>query len=113
LIPSTLFYAHFSSVKAEKINFFDIMAPFPQLFSRGSTADNSISNPITPMVITGIACACATLAAVSLWLGIRAYRKHARKQRSKDRQGAFLTIKGVLSESNEKGVSSRQVGHYV
>ena len=87
------------------------MAPFPQLFSRGSTADDSTSNsnPVTPMVITGVAFACAMLAAVAVWLGIRAYRKHVRKQRSEERQGAFLTVKGVLSETDEKGTSSRQV----
>ncbi|KAI0255018.1 hypothetical protein BJV78DRAFT_1273664 [Lactifluus subvellereus] len=85
------------------------MAPTPQISSRDTPADGSKSIPIPPMVIAGIAIAGATLVAVGLWLGIRAYRKWSRKRREKERQSAFLTIKGVMSKNDEKGLPPRQV----
>ncbi|KAI0045872.1 hypothetical protein FA95DRAFT_1583261 [Auriscalpium vulgare] len=53
---------------------------------------------ITPVIIAGIAVAASVFACVCLWLGIRWYRKRARKQREGGRQAAFLTVKGVMPE---------------
>jgi hypothetical protein len=83
------------------------MAPNSQILSRDTAADGSNSTPITPTIIAGIALAGAVLACVGLWLGIRAYRKRSRNQREEERQAAFLTIKGVMSESDEKALPPR------
>ncbi|KAH9052958.1 hypothetical protein EDB83DRAFT_2395182 [Lactarius deliciosus] len=68
------------------------MAPYPQIHSRDTSADGSQSNPLTPMVIGGIAFAGALILAVCLWLGIRTCRTRSREQRADGRQGAFLTV---------------------
>jgi hypothetical protein len=85
------------------------MAPYSRIFSRATAADGSNSNPVTPIVIVGITLAGVILAIVGLWLGIRAYRKRSRRQRREEMQGAFLTIKGVISESDEKAFPPRKV----
>jgi len=54
------------------------------------------------MVIAGAAFAGALILAVGLWLAIRFYRKRSREQRADGRQGAFLTVKGLISEDDEK-----------
>ncbi|KAH9003182.1 hypothetical protein EDB86DRAFT_135537 [Lactarius hatsudake] len=83
------------------------MAPYPQKHSRDTSADGDQSNPLTPMVIGGIAFAGALILAVCLWLGIRAYRTRSREQRADGRQGAFLTVKGLISEDDEKAAPPR------
>ncbi|KAH9041639.1 hypothetical protein EDB85DRAFT_1370571 [Lactarius pseudohatsudake] len=84
------------------------MAPYPQIHSRDTSADDDVQpNPLTPMVIGGIAFAGALILAVCLWLGIRTYRKRSREQRADGRQGAFLTVKGLMSEDDEKAAPPR------
>lgn len=85
------------------------MAPTSQISSPDTPADSSSSNPITPIVIVGIALAGVTLFVVGLCLGIRAYRKRSRKRREKESRNAFLTVKGILSESKEKKLPPGQV----
>ncbi|KAI0303687.1 hypothetical protein B0F90DRAFT_1809421 [Multifurca ochricompacta] len=89
------------------------MAPYPRICSRDIAPDNSNpnSNPnkITPVAIVGIALAGSALFAICLWLGIRAYRKRSRQQRENEKQSAFLTVKGVISESDEKADLPRRL----
>ncbi|KAF8271199.1 hypothetical protein EI94DRAFT_1721104 [Lactarius quietus] len=59
------------------------------------------------MVIAGIAFAGALILAVSLWLAIRFHRKRARERRADGRQGAFLTVKGLITEDDEKTAPPR------
>ena len=81
------------------------MAPYPRIHSR----DDSGSSKLSPETIGGIAFAAAVLFAVGLWLGIRVYRKRSREKRADGRQGAFLTVKGLISEDDEKLAPPRQV----
>ncbi|KAI9463250.1 hypothetical protein BJY52DRAFT_73414 [Lactarius psammicola] len=83
------------------------MAPYPQIHSRDTSADDSQSNPMTPVIIGGIAFAGALIVAVCLWLGIRACRTRSREKRADGRQGAFLTVKGLISEDDEKAAPPR------
>ncbi|KAI9439800.1 hypothetical protein H4582DRAFT_1549366 [Lactarius indigo] len=84
------------------------MAPYPQIHSRDTSVDDSPqSNRITPVVIAGIAFSGALILAVCLWLGIRTWRKRSREQRADGRQGAFLTVKGLISEDDEKAAPPR------
>ncbi len=76
------------------------MAPYPQLHSRDDSTPNS--NPLTPVVIAGIAFAGALFVAVGLWLGIRTWRKQSRKA-----EGRFLTVKGLVSPDDEKAAVPR------
>ena len=86
------------------------MAPFPQILSRDDiSTDDTQSTPLTPVVIGGIAFAGALFLAAALWLAIRFYRKRSREQRADGRQGAFLTVKGLISEDDEKAAPPRQV----
>ncbi|KAI0267723.1 hypothetical protein BC834DRAFT_923465 [Gloeopeniophorella convolvens] len=82
------------------------MAPSLHVFSRDTPNDGD-SNKITPVIIAGIAVAAAAFLGVCLWLGIRTYRKRSLKQRENGRQGAFLTVKGVMPESDEKAPTPR------
>ena len=84
------------------------MAPYPQIHSRDDSADDT-SNKLTPVVIGGIALIGAAILVLCVWLGIRAYRKRSREQRADGRQGAFLTVKGLISEDDEKAAPPRQV----
>ncbi|KAI0058650.1 hypothetical protein BV25DRAFT_1790558, partial [Artomyces pyxidatus] len=61
---------------------------------------SSDDNTITPTIIAGIAVAGCVLAAVALWLGIRAYRKRATRKREEARNAAFLTVKGIVKEGD-------------
>ncbi|KAH9168820.1 hypothetical protein EDB89DRAFT_1558210 [Lactarius sanguifluus] len=84
------------------------MAPYPQIHSRDTSADGGFqSSPLTPIVIGGIAFAGALILVVCLWLGIRACGKRSREQRADGRQGAFLTVKGLISEDDEKAAPPR------
>ena len=86
------------------------MAPFPQIHSRDDTSANDTqSTPVTPVVIAGIAFAGLLILAVGLWLAIRFYRKRSREQRADGRQGAFLTVKGLITEEDEKAAAPRRV----
>ncbi|KAN0132835.1 hypothetical protein V8E53_009200 [Lactarius tabidus] len=73
-----------------------------------SADDTTQSTPLTPVVIGGIAFAGAILLAVSIWLAIRFHRKRSRDQRADGRQGAFLTVKGLVSEEDEKAAPPRR-----
>jgi hypothetical protein len=72
-----------------------------------SADDTTQSTPLTPVVIGGIAFAGAILLAVGIWLAIRFHRKRSREQRADGRQGAFLTVKGLVSEEDEKAAPPR------
>lgn len=74
------------------------MAPYPQIHSRS----DSQSSHISPVYIGGIAFACALVLALCLWLGIRACRSRARKQRADRKQGVSLTVKGLVSEDDDE-----------
>jgi len=72
------------------------MAPNPRAFT-DTTENASNSSPVTPEVIAGIVFACAILLGVSLWFGIRYYRK-------RNSQPNDIIVRGVLSEADEKAM---------
>ena len=83
------------------------MAPYPQIFSRDTTVDATQSNPISPEIIAGLAFAGAILLGGAVWLGLFLYR------RKRTRQPQDIIVKGVISESDEKTVSTGCVSVYV
>lgn len=86
------------------------MAPLPRMLLSGDvTSDDTQSTPLTPVVIVGIAFAGAVLLAVGIWLAVRFYRKRSRERRADGRQGAFLTVKGLITEEDEKAAPPRRV----
>jgi len=68
-----------------------------------SSADSpSISNPI---YIVGIVVAAVTILGISVWLGLRGYRKRAAAKRESKMGAAFLSVRGLVREDdpvNEK-----------
>jgi len=68
-----------------------------------SSADSSsISNPI---YIVGIVIAAVTILGISVWLGLRVYRKRAAAKRESKMGAAFLSVRGLVREDdpvNEK-----------
>ncbi|THH16103.1 hypothetical protein EW146_g4482 [Bondarzewia mesenterica] len=83
------------------------MAPYTPhtLFSRDTT--NNSNNKITPVVIAGFSVAGVIVLAIVAWLIIRFYRKRSQKERKEERNGAFLTVKGIVKEwEDEKEAST-------
>ena len=74
-----------------------------------SSGDDTQSTALTPVVIGGIAFAGAILLILGIWLAVRFYRKRSREQRADGRQGAFLTVKGLITEEDEKAAPPRRV----
>lgn len=74
-----------------------------------SADDTQSTSQLTPVVIGGIAFTSAIILAVGIWLVIRFYRKRSREQRADGRQGAFLTVKGLITEEDEKAAPPRRV----
>lgn len=74
-----------------------------------TSADDTQSPALTPVVIGGIAFAGAILLILGIWLAVRFYRKRSREQRADGRQGAFLTVKGLITEEDEKAAPPRRV----
>jgi hypothetical protein len=83
------------------------MAPILSTDVTSADDTQSTSTPLTPVVIGGIAFAGAIILAVGIWLAIRFYRKRSRERRADGRQGAFLTVKGLISEEDEKAAPPR------
>jgi hypothetical protein len=74
------------------------MAPYPQIFSRGTIIDATESSPITPEVIAGFIFASGILLGCAVWLGVFLYRKRTRQLQD--------IGKGVISKGDEKAVSA-------
>jgi len=87
------------------------MAPQLTVFSRDAGSSQS---PLTPITIVGIVIACLLAVGLSTWLGIHFYRKRLSRAREEERTAAFLSIKGIVreSEETEKDLpSSDSLGH--
>ena len=72
-----------------------------------SNSSDSISNPV---YIAGIVVAAVIGLGITVWLGLRAYRKRVRNRREEKMGAAFLSVKGLVREdgtSDEKGSNLR------
>lgn len=62
-----------------------------------SASSTSISNPI---YVAGIVVAVVAILGISVWLGLRVYRKRVAAKRESKMGAAFLSVKGLVREDD-------------
>ncbi|TFY68534.1 hypothetical protein EVG20_g3520 [Dentipellis fragilis] len=83
------------------------MAPPTILFPRVNAADaDDGSSTSKPLVIAGSVVAGTMVLAVMIWLGSRWYRQRMQSKRENARGAAFLNVKGIIKEGDEKDMTA-------
>jgi len=59
---------------------------------------------MTPVVIAGLAFVGTLIAGICVWLAVYAYRKSVQRN-----QPDFLTVRGMISEKDEKEIPARYI----
>lgn len=88
---------------------FDLSA-VASLVTRDESPDATIAaqKKLTPTIIGGIIVAAAIGFGAALWLLIRFMRKRTTKKREEERGAAFLNVRGLVKEDDEKRCAPRQ-----
>jgi len=78
--------------------------PTVSLLSRSDSPSNDSPTLSNPVYLVGIIVAAVIVVGVSVWLGLRLYRKRVAARREAKMGAAFLSVKGLVPESslNEK-----------
>ena len=79
----------------------------PQLLSlvaRDATPEEGAlsQKKLTPTLIVGIVIAVLIVVGLAVWLGVRALRKRGATQREEERGAAFLNVRGLVNEGDQK-----------
>ncbi|KIP11216.1 hypothetical protein PHLGIDRAFT_28110 [Phlebiopsis gigantea 11061_1 CR5-6] len=77
----------------------------PQLLSlvaRDATSQEDAQKKLTPTLIVGIVIAVLIVVGLAAWLAVRALRKRRAAQRQEERGAAFLNVRGLVNEGDEK-----------
>lgn len=80
--------------------------PILSKFPRDDTSSNDSSSTLNPVYIAGIALISAIVLGVVIWLSVRQIRIRSRNKRENARGAAFLSVRGVVKEGEEKESSS-------
>jgi hypothetical protein len=73
-----------------------------QIISRDTGGNGSSTNPTSPIFIAGYIVIGVLVLGTGLWLTLRWYRKRSRKERDDNREGAFLSVRGIVKESEQQ-----------
>lgn len=71
-------------------------------FRRDDTSNDDNSSTLNPLYIAGIAVISAIVVGVAAWLMIRQLRIRSRNKRENARGAAFLSVRGIVKEGEEK-----------
>ena len=63
---------------------------------------SSVSDPLNPIYIAGFCIAGVVVLSLTIWLLVHFIRKWSAAKRKESRDAAFLSVRGVVSEKDEK-----------
>lgn len=73
-----------------------------QSVARDAGDSDSTTNPTSPIFIAGYTVIGLLVLGAALWLTLRWYRKRSQKERDDNREGAFLSVRGIVTEGEQQ-----------
>jgi len=64
---------------------------------------STVSDPLNPIYLAGFCAVGVVVLSLAIWLLIHFWRKHSATKREESRGAAFLSVRGLVSEQDEKG----------